>query len=232
VPEWNIYCNRYDIEVIEIDKCGRTQYKCGRWLKTVCSEHSKTDDFSMISFEFTVERNPHHYVRNIASVSTAISFVGLCSFIGLRVEDNPDRAAINVTLLLAAISLKFAFSQAIPKLPYDTCLDKKLTRCMILLMFLTVGQHVAAAFQSGVAVDIGLGIFFLVPFFIIEYFFWTSAWRLYYCRHPKTVPLPSCFLRPLSSRSCRHFPSRVGWDDVQEDKKLATYHDELLRGSI
>jgi hypothetical protein len=112
---------------------------------------------------------------------------------------------------------------------------------MILLMFLTVGQHVAAAFQSGIAVDIGLGIFFLVLFFIIEYFFWTSAWQLYYCRHPKTVPLPSCFLWLLFSRCCRPFPSRVtgrvGLDDVNEDKKLAplfqeklaTYHDKLLQ---
>jgi hypothetical protein len=193
VSEWKIFCHRYEES--------KTQFGgCEKWLKTTCTHIDKKDDKSEMSFEFVVNRIPHHYLRNIASVSSAISFLGLSSFVGLRVDDNADRAATNVTLLLAAISLKFAFATAIPKLPYATCLDKKLKSCMVLLMFVTIGQHATAAIKHRLGLftdvtadylDVAFGLAFLVRFLFIETEFWVyNAWKFYYAfEDPAKLPL-------------------------------------------
>mmetsp|Transcript_18403 Transcript_18403/g.69614 ORF Transcript_18403/g.69614 Transcript_18403/m.69614 type:complete len:790 (-) Transcript_18403:352-2721(-) len=118
----NVMVPEFHILAPEVPGCTAEASSAKRWMLTTIDR--RVDENASFSCTFWVQRLPLYYSLNVLSMTTFIEVLALPTF-GIPADELADRLSFNIGLLLAAIALKFAFADAIPKLPYITLLDFK-----------------------------------------------------------------------------------------------------------
>eukprot|EP00794_Sanderia_malayensis_P009794 gene9794-10793_t len=93
--------------------------------------------FSMFTFTFSIRRKFAFFVRNILVMITMLSLLSLAPFCVAETEVG-DRLSIIFTLLLTAVTFKFVISQSLPRVAYETRLDKYVLANMAYILIITI----------------------------------------------------------------------------------------------
>ena len=79
-----------------------------------------------------VVRRPQYYLRNIVSVVTMLSVMSLFSF-AIPIKEISERINTIITLLLTTVAFKFVIGDSLPRVNYNTKLDKFMFKNMLFL---------------------------------------------------------------------------------------------------
>lgn len=91
-----------------------------------------------------LERNPAHYVWNLASVLTAITAMASFAF-WVDADDLSGRLGLNFTLVLTAVAFKYSVATHLPRIPYLTAMDKLVLGSFAALALCGLEHTVAAS---------------------------------------------------------------------------------------
>eukprot|EP01137_Pigoraptor_chileana_P012748 Opistho-2@65442 len=93
-----------------------------------------SSDVPNFEVKLRLQRKPQYYIINVSiPLFLLVILSGLAFF--LPPDDLPDRLAVVMTLILAAVAFKFVITSYLPKVPYVTLLD---TYVIIAFVFLAV----------------------------------------------------------------------------------------------
>jgi len=115
------------------------------WMKDYGYEvlHTTTNDIigyeAQISFAYATQRNHFFYTVNILAVTTCMSIFTWLGF-AIAPGDVSDRLGYDITILLTVVALKFAFTDAVPIVPYNTMLDWKIGITTAIVFIVTLVQ--------------------------------------------------------------------------------------------
>ena len=79
----------------------------------------------MVKFCIPISRKDQYYTRQIMGFSTCIAILGFVSY-AFRVDELSSGMDILLTLLLTMVAFKFTINESMPKVPYETIMDKYL----------------------------------------------------------------------------------------------------------
>jgi hypothetical protein len=114
----------------------------------ICFKYSpKPGSDAHLSVGLNLARLPHYYIYSILMPGFLIAFLSLCSFVFDPVDGYSDRVSLNTTLLLTITAMKFAYADAMPKVPYLTTLDKIIFTNFGALFWTVVLQGMVARLQ-------------------------------------------------------------------------------------
>lgn len=146
--------------------------------------HTKTNGekgwSSQISFSYTTKRHHFFYTMNILAVTTLMSVFTWMGF-AIDPSDVADRLGYDITILLTVVALKFAFTDAVPVVPYNTMLDWKLILTTGLIFVATVMHGVLgyiARSASGDKIednDNVMALILLILLGLFEVVYWVVA---------------------------------------------------------
>jgi len=100
-----------------------------------------------VNVELMVSRKPGYYVWNIVFILLSISCLIFTAFVGPW-DTTSDRVSISLTLILATIAFKFTVNEAIPKLNYQTLLDKYMVNTQLGLCAITLAACMAQVLDN------------------------------------------------------------------------------------
>ena len=84
-----------------------------------------------------IMRRPSYYVHNMVGMMALLSGLSLIVFI-FELSRVSDRIQITLTLMLTAVTFKFALSDSLPRVPYHTFIDKFVLMVMVEFSVTTV----------------------------------------------------------------------------------------------
>lgn len=136
---------------------------------------------SNMEFCYLTQRESFYYILNVLSVTTAVSTLMILSFAG-DPGDLYDRLAYDITILLTVIALKFAYSDAIPVVPYNTMLDWKIFITSMLVFVATMMHGFVGYYgrknpenDNVEGIDDVMGLIWLVCALLSEGGYWSVA---------------------------------------------------------
>lgn len=130
VPEWEFFTYR------DLDREGTSSWPY--WLAT--QTNNSTGFNTRLSFTLWARRRPGFYVSNILSFVVLTECMVLFSFVS---SDLHTRRSWNALLLLVLFVLKFASTNAVPRVPNLTMYDKKHMSAWVLTFVVTTMQHLS-----------------------------------------------------------------------------------------
>ena len=84
-----------------------------------------------------ITRVPDFYMNNVVFISCLITLCA-CSTVGVNPEDFADRMSITMTLLLTSVAFKLVTTEWVPRIAYQTLLDKYNLLSIVILMTIVV----------------------------------------------------------------------------------------------
>jgi len=99
-----------------------------------------------------LERNPAHFVWNLASVLVSITAMAAYAF-WIDADDLGGRLGLNFTLVLTAVAFKYTVASNLPKIPYLTSMDKLVLGSFASLALCGLEHVVAASLANNKSQD-------------------------------------------------------------------------------
>ena len=139
------------------------------------------------TIHINVQRKAYFYVQNIFGVMLALAMIGFTVF-ALGEDELADQVNTILTLLLTAVAFKFAVSDSMPKVGYNTLMDGFFLNMLFSLFFLCIACTVCSlartAIEDRLPSDSGwnanrLTCVTSIAFFCVVNLQWVyAAWRI------------------------------------------------------
>lgn len=130
--------------------------------------------FSKPTVKLLLERIPKHWIQIAVVPSFLIVSLSYQAFFVIPREDVSDRAGFMITLILTQVALKFAISDGLPVVPYNTILDMYLVLSVLMLISVAVLSTLSNQ-TNGPLFDIIAGISTSGAWFIAHIIFFLLA---------------------------------------------------------
>ena len=128
-----------------------------------------------------VKRKYSFYVYNIALIMWLITGLTFSSFV-IDAKDPGNRLQVTLTLLLTAVAFKFAVTQLIPPVSYQTLMDRYILFCLIFLFSMSVQNAVSGGITNSLTQKLfeQITLYIAVGTFVLSntVFLFISFWKV------------------------------------------------------
>lgn len=137
IPEWKIFGKG--------EAPGYSAMHGGHIRTMFCKSNGEQGHQARVWCRFYARRFPQYYLYNLVSMVAMISALSVCSF-SIECTQIAERLSFNVSLLLTEVAMKFVLDGKVPKVPYRTMMDIRLSMSSALLICVLAIQSVEVYF--------------------------------------------------------------------------------------